>query len=329
MSSKAQSDFHWKILFVLLASLFLVAKLQAQTKNLELVDSPYDSNRDYVVLIPGAGASGGELAVKNLSRLLKITGHGTYFSGYYNYFEERNINYTVCPRIRDQDTRTLLARALECIAFLNTKTKFSPIKRNIILIGHSMGGNIARLVAASPVLSLRVKAVLTISTPHQGTVLGDFVFDQYSEEKGWLDPAYRAVMEFIGFTPKDKRYIKELVTERTNSDPSAYLAQEVLNRPGIAYYSIANYTRFSLIPPLNITKRIIANEMIERGLNQSNQYGNKSDGIIPLYSMVWGKLVGVVEADHWEGLCIGVLKYAHGCHKMTELLFPFLDELIQ
>jgi pimeloyl-ACP methyl ester carboxylesterase len=327
MESDVNSGLHWKLLFLILGSLFLVSKLQA--KGVELVDSPYSPEKDYVVLIPGAGASAGDLSVKNLSKLLRVTGHGTYFSGYYSYFDERNINYTLCPRIADGDSRPLLDRALECIAFLHAKTRLKPLKRNIILIGHSMGGNIARMVAASPTLSGRIKAVLSISAPHRGTSLGDFVFEQYSEEKGWLDPIYRGVMEFIGFTPQDKKYFKELVMERTDSNPAIYLAQDVPDARGVQYYSIGNYTRLSLIPPLNLTKKILADEMIERGLDLDSEYGTKNDGVIPLQSMIWGKLVGIVESDHFEGVCIGILNVTPGCQNMKKLLFPFLDQIIK
>ena len=46
--------------------------------------------------------------------------------------------------------------------------------RRIILLGHSVGGNIARLVARDILVGNFVHSVLTISTPHKGTILADF-----------------------------------------------------------------------------------------------------------------------------------------------------------
>lgn len=200
------------------------------------------------------------------------------------------------------------------------------IRRNIILLGHSMGGNIARMVANDPRLAPFIHSVVTIATPHHGTPIADFIFDQYS--KGWESEIYRTVIEGIGFTPVEKEYLAELRTERLPDSPNVYYAQDVRALPFINYYSLTNSMEHTLMPPLEVTNLVLKDEIRKRGLDQTS-YGVANDGLAPEYSMVYGKVIGSVQADHWETLCIGILKFTKGCEQTKQVLFPFLKSLNQ
>lgn len=187
--------------------------------------SAYSGDKPYIVLIPGAGASGGKIYVKHLARLLRVTGHGEYFAEYEKILDEMNLPYLLCPKTEDRDERRLTVRAAECVQQILGLIIGKRVRRNIIIIGHSMGGNIARMVAVNPLIERSIHSVLTIASPHQGTVLADFVFENMPE--GVDNAVYAAIMNFIGFVPDKKRYLQELVTDRRQGRPDLYVAQDI------------------------------------------------------------------------------------------------------
>lgn len=302
-------------------------------------DDDYHPSKPYFVLIPGAGSNGGEIYIKNFSALLRLTGHGEYFAAYSEFLQQVKIRQMLCPRTKDLDSRLLQVRALECATAIgkniiegqlrNGRIGLPQIKKNIVLIGHSMGGNAARMVALNPAIKPFVHSVLTIATPHQGTPIADFVYEQYPNPH-FRDDAerafYHAVIEIIGFTPDDKRYLEELTTERRSNTPNIYLAQDAAKGEGIQYYSFINSMDRTLMVPLEVTNFYLKREMQERHLDQTS-YGTRNDGIVPTYSMVHGKIIGDVVADHWETLCIGVLGITQGCRSTKKILFPFFQDL--
>ena len=134
----------------------------------------------HVVLIPGSGASNGVMNLGKITGIAHATGHKYYFKEYAKMLSSQGIPFSYCLLEEDEDSRTLVERAGECIGnVLKTANEKNLQEKSILLIGHSMGGNISRLVANSTLVSPFVHSVLTISTPHQGTILGDYVFEQY------------------------------------------------------------------------------------------------------------------------------------------------------
>ena len=282
----------------------------------------------HVVLIPGSGASNGVMNLGKITGIAHATGHKYYFKEYARVLTRLKISHSYCLLQEDEDSRTLIERAAECVSnILNTAQEKKLGDKTILLIGHSMGGNIARLVAANSVLSPYINSVLTVSTPHQGTILADYVFEQYYSGEDFETPFYRLIIDTIDFAPTRRNYIKELTVSRPLS-PEVYLPQDVVDNETVNYYSISNYMRGFPSSLFFMTFKILEDLVEDRDLSNT-PYEKLNDGVIPTYSMVYGEHLGTVQADHAEGLCIGSFKFKSGCHRMMNLLIPTLKKFLQ
>ena len=279
----------------------------------------------HIVLIPGSGASNGIMDLGKVTQVAHLTGHKYYFKEYAKLLTQMEIPFSYCLLMDDQDARKLVDRAEECVENILKTAKKEKLKdKTVLLLGHSMGGNIARLVAADKRLENLVHSVLSISTPHYGTILGDYVFEQYYSGEDFETPFYRWIIDTLDFAPTRRNYIKELTVGRW-MHPSTYRPQDVEKVESINYYSISNYMRGLPNSLFFMTWSILDTLLEERGLDQSF-YGKLNDGIIPTYSMVFGEHLGTVQADHAEGLCIGTFKVTPGCFRMMNLLIPTLNK---
>ena len=291
------------------------------------IEKNFSRDNPLVVLIPGGASSGGQVYLSSLTPLARYTGHGDYFKSYRKLLNELNLPYILCLQEEDDDKRSLIERSRECIYRVSSKIRSNGYKsRNLILLGHSVGGNIARLVAQDILVGNFVHSVLTISTPHKGTILADFAYDQYLEGEGFRSETYKKIMELIGFIPEKKSYFKEMFVERRWDDPLIFLSQDIEDNPNVSYYSISNYLKKGRPSLISLTESIIRSELQKRGLDQT-PYGDLSDGIVPTYSMVYGRHVANIPADHIEGLCIGIFNLTSGCKAMKRSIKSIIKML--
>ncbi|MBI3554791.1 MAG: hypothetical protein HY074_00845 [Deltaproteobacteria bacterium] len=155
------------------------------------------------------------------------------------------------------------------------------------LVGHSMGGLDARLVVSRfPEIAARCASVTTLSTPHHGSAVADFVIDHLDELGARSALAHRALELFGGQL--------QAVRDLTTCEIESRFNTRAGDVPGIAYFSMGFYIpepieRHSLVPLLWAVHHI---------LEDVGQPHN--DGFVSVESAAWGESLGVFPADHWS-----------------------------
>ena len=164
------------------------------------------------------------------------------------------------------------------------------------VIGFSSGGLDARWMAREMGWADRFASLVTVSTPHQGTAIAEFVLDH----PGRLGRVALGVMDFFG------RAAYEL--ELPNTAPAlAELSRESVRRlfpreetiPGAWCASFAGRagkgTNTPIAPGLALPNRILHRA---EGVN---------DGIVPTDGAWWGERLDLLEADHGRQIGLRLL----------------------
>ena len=134
------------------------------------------------------------------------------------------------------------------------------------LLAHSMGGLDARYLVTNLDPDRRVKSLVTVATPHNGTPVALWVLESHG-----LTQAY---IRHIGM-----RGLPELTNE-------ARTAMPIPDREDVDYSSYAGYRSPEELPfCLRRYGRVIQED---------------NDGLVPVSSAHWGRFRGVMRADHLE-----------------------------
>ncbi|HUJ63674.1 MAG TPA: alpha/beta fold hydrolase [Kofleriaceae bacterium] len=143
------------------------------------------------------------------------------------------------------------------------------------IIAHSLGGLDARYALARLGLDRRVRALVTVGTPHRGTPLADLATD------GPLGLARRAIAS-LGMPLAALDWLSTAALERFN--------REVLDAPGVRYGCVVGGIRDAATPvPLPL---VPAHAYLRR-------VAGANDGLVPIASQFWGETLAEIEADHF------------------------------
>ncbi|MBT7608275.1 MAG: hypothetical protein HN576_00870 [Bacteriovoracaceae bacterium] len=312
-------------LFIFVLILTVSANSSEEVNNLKKTDRP-----DVVLFVPGAGSSGSQMGGIGVGEILGWIRKNHFFKFYTKKLDEENIKSFICPKAKDKDRRTLSERKEECVTQILESTyckkENNHQKRTIAIFGHSMGGLIGRLVAKDHRVSPCIHSVTTLSTPHKGTAIADFVI-RSSNEGTWLN-IYNWVIYALDFNPKNKRYLKELVMNRNNirGGSQQFLAQDISMNKDVYYYSFSSSFQETMILPLYKTQEIISNEMKEIF---GKDYDTINDGIVPEKSQIYGEYLGHIESTHFEAVCPDMLTKSVGCRNGTPIIMKHFKKLFK
>jgi triacylglycerol lipase len=164
------------------------------------------------------------------------------------------------------------------------KAQLDGISGPLILLAHSQGGLDARWLVTKLGYSRRVKAIVTIATPHHGSRVADVALGL---APGPLIDATNALLGLMGWS-------LDGAFEVTVHNMEGKFNREVPDMPGIAYWSFsgraapfgAGSRNGWLHAPLLATWTFLEAE------------GYASDGIVPEPSAHWGRFLGSIPADH-------------------------------
>jgi triacylglycerol lipase len=144
------------------------------------------------------------------------------------------------------------------------------------IIAHSLGGLDARYALSKLGLASRVRALVTIGTPHRGTPLADLAMS------GAIGMARKAIAA-VGLTTHALDWLSTAALARFNDD--------VKDAPGVRYACVVAGIREPGTPislalaPVHAYLRRVA---------------GPNDGLVPISSQYWGETLAEIEADHWE-----------------------------
>ena len=194
------------------------------------------------------------------------------------------------PHVNPYDTIDVRARAwADRLERVSQETGAEQVH----LIAFSSGGLDARVLATDLGWAGRIASLATVSTPHRGTALAEFVVSR--------PPRLRAVaigvMDFVGRAAYESAPPRALdaIAELTRQSVEARFGPETL--PGVwcaSYDSAAGQgTDVPVFPPLVVPNRILY------------RLAGSNDGIVPTASMPWGEPLGTLHADHARQIGLG------------------------
>ena len=143
------------------------------------------------------------------------------------------------------------------------------------LIAHSLGGLDARYAVSRLGLAGRVRALVTIGTPHRGTPLASLATD------GARGPARKAIAR-LGIPLPALDWLSPAALERFNA--------EVPDVPLVRYACVVGGIRQRETPlPLAV---VPVHAYLRR-------IAGPNDGLVPIASQYWGETLAEIEADHF------------------------------
>lgn len=148
-------------------------------------------------------------------------------------------------------------------------------KEKVVILAHSMGGLDARYMISRLGMEDHVAALVTISTPHQGSPYADWCLHNLTRT------GVTRVFSRIGL---DIGAVKDLTR-----DAADRFAEEAPDAPNVRYYSVAAARPWKRITPLLLPSyRVIY------------KAEGDNDGMVSVRSATYGTHLATWEADHWH-----------------------------
>jgi triacylglycerol lipase len=182
------------------------------------------------------------------------------------------------------------------------------------LVAHSMGGLDARYMISRHGLGDHVASLVTISTPHHGSPVSEYILDSPDRLRKWLTEAANWMgTQFVDDGGAD---FQTALLELTPSNITTSFNPSTPDDERVRYWSYAGVAGRGCQHSVNPFLRLFNNYIFEReGLN---------DGMVSATSARWGEYLGTIPADHAQQ--IGTMPGASG-FRYTEF-FATIAELL-
>ena len=230
------------------------------------------ANFSKVILIPGAGSENDDL-------YLGFIRYGKYFSQYTLELHKRGIPFEVLHSSPtgnegiEQRTKKLIRKLIK-------------EDDNVLVIGHSLGGLVARLALRDPEAAGKVAATVTVSTPHQGTPISDWLLAE-----GKLPYGAALLARAFGFDLKEKKYLAEIsVKNKDEWDTEEDHQRHIQN----LFTVIASQTPEELLKSNPLFA--LGDQIVRKSAALDTE--RVSDGLIPRPSQAWGECLLFVKKNH-------------------------------
>jgi len=175
------------------------------------------------------------------------------------------------------------------------------VARRVNLVGHSQGGLDARYVATHLDPLGQVQSVLTIATPHRGSLMADLgwgLIDDFGLGQLLIDAAFDGFADLYGLS-SDQDINAQL--EQLTTSASARFNADTRDRDDVLYASWAG-TTCQLIDLF--CQGDHGGEIVDPLLSASHAImlvlEGDNDGLVSVHSSEWGEFRGVLDADHLD-----------------------------
>jgi triacylglycerol lipase len=147
----------------------------------------------------------------------------------------------------------------------------------VVVVAHSMGGLDARYMISRLGMEERVRALLTVASPHRGTAIADFSV---------LHLGRLGAIKLLTGVGLDVQAANDLTTRSCRK-----FNEQVPDSPKVKYFSVSAARPWRLIPPFALPSYKVIYDA-----------EGENDGLVSVKSSTWGTHLGVWPADHWHTL---------------------------
>ena len=147
-------------------------------------------------------------------------------------------------------------------------------KERVVIIAHSMGGLDARYMITKLGMDDRVRALVTVSTPHRGSPYADWCVTHLGQRLG--------ATKLLNLLNIDVQAVSDLTTASC-----ARFNEQVPDAPGVTYFSVSASRPWHRVPPF-----FFHSHQVIQAIEGDN------DGLVSVTSAQWGEHLGTWPADH-------------------------------
>jgi triacylglycerol lipase len=179
-------------------------------------------------------------------------------------------------------------------------------REQVIVLAHSMGGLDARYMISKLGMDDRVRALVTITSPHRGSAYADWCLRNLGERLG--------AMKFIRMLNLDLQAASDLTIANC-----ARFNDQVPDSPRVRYFSISASRPWHRVPPFFFHSHQVI-----------RQAEGENDGLVSVQSAKWGEHLGTWPADHLHVINKRlVLELKDPTGDMTPRYLQLMDRLVE